>query len=760
MADAPDRLAAALADRYRIERELGQGGMATVYLAEDLKHDRKVAIKVLKPELAAVLGADRFVQEIATTARLQHPNILPLFDSGSADGFLYYVMPYVEGESLRDELDRETQLGVGEAVRIITEVADALAYAHRQGVIHRDIKPANIMLHEGHAMVADFGIGKAVGGVDAEAFTQTGATVGTPAYMSPEQAAGEAIDGRSDLYSLGCVLYEMLVGEPPFTGPTAQVVIAKRFIQTPADVTALREGVPRPVARSVQRALARTPIDRFGTGTEFAAALVEAEGPEAATEGGTAPEKSIAVLPFANLTADPENEYFADGVTEEILNALSHVADLRVAGRTSSFSFKGKHQDLKVIGDQLRVRHVLEGSVRRAGKRVRIAAQLVDATDGYHMWSEKYDREIEDVFAVQDEIAEAIAGKMKTALNIGAAAKAQRATASIEAYEAYLKGRTLLYRRGRSTREGMELMEKAVALDPEYGLAWSGLADTYSVLGFYGVIPPEVAQEKAGEASENALRLAPDLAESHTARGICALLFEWNWEESKREFERALEINPGYIQGAGWYYFFYRGCLCGQGEVALRGVKECWARDPLSGYAAGLVTLVAADHFHDREILDWCRRAEDRDPDAFFTHWNRQMAHLSLGEWDEAIATGKVALESSGGTVMPMLFLGLTYQANAKLSAAESVYDGLLERSKREYVSSAMLAALAAALGHRGAASSHLHEAVRRHDPEIVIYAHGWPGMQPLQALPEYQAILHDIGLTGWAEREAKEMNR
>ncbi|MCG6954814.1 MAG: protein kinase [Gemmatimonadetes bacterium] len=759
MSDLPSRLTAALADRYRIERELGAGGMATVYLAEDLKHERDVAIKVLRQDVAQSIGAERFLQEIRLAAGLSHPNILPVFDSGEVAGLLFYVMPNVAGRSVRDLLDRGGPLSVDVAVRIAREVAEALDYAHRHGVVHRDIKPDNIMLHEGHALVADFGIGKAVGGADAQTLTQTGATVGTPAYMSPEQAAGEAVDGRSDLYALGCVLYEMLVGEQPFTGPTVQVVIAKRFIQTPPDITALREGVPRPVARSVQKALARTPIDRFETGTQFAAALAELDMPEP-TAVEAVPEKSIAVLPFANLSSDPENEFFADGVTEEILNALSHVAELRVAGRMSSFSLKGKNQDLKVIGEQLHVRHVLGGSVRRAGKRVRITAQLVDATDGYHMWSEKYDREIEDVFAVQDEIATAIAAKMKTALNIGAAAKAQRAAASIEAYEAYLKGRALLYRRGQSIREGMELMEKALALDPEYGLAWSGLADTYSLLGYYAMMPPEVAREKAGEASAEALRLAPDLAESHTSRGLFALLFEWNWEESKREFERALEINPGYIQGAGWYHLFYWGFLCGRSEAVLRGLRECWARDPLSGYAAAVVGIGLCTFFRDREVLDWCRRAEDLDPGAFLTVWLRQLAQMSLGEWDDAIATGKLALDGSGGMALPAVFLGLSYHANGDLPAAESIYDELTARSAREHVAPAYLAALAAALGNREAVLSHLADAARRRDPGIVIFAHGWPGMQPLQALPEYQAILHDIGLTGWAEREAKEVNR
>ncbi|MBI3982022.1 MAG: protein kinase [Gemmatimonadetes bacterium] len=325
-----DRLTAALADRYRIERELGAGGMATVFLAHDLRHKREVAIKVMRADVMQTVGAERFLREIELAAKLTHPHILPLFDSGDAGGLLFYVMPNIEGHSLRDRLTKSGQLPVDEAVRIGQEVAGALDYAHRHGVVHRDVKPENIMLHEGHALVADFGIGKAVSAVEGDTFTQTGATVGTPAYMSPEQAAGEPVDGRSDIYSLGCMLYEMLTGEPPFTGPTVQAVIAKRFVQTPADITALRDGVPRPVARAVQKALARTPIERFETGQMLAMALGAMEEKPART---AAPEKSIAVLPFANMSADPENEFFADGITEEILNALAQIAELKVAGR-------------------------------------------------------------------------------------------------------------------------------------------------------------------------------------------------------------------------------------------------------------------------------------------------------------------------------------------------------------------------------------------------------------------------------------------
>src|SRR5262245_8400246 len=558
------RLAAALDGRYTIERELGAGGMATVYLARDLKHNRHVALKLLHADLAQTVGAERFLREIQLAAKLSHPHILPLFDSGDAAGLLYYVMPNVDGQSLRDRLTRERQLAVGEAVRIAGEVAGALDYAHRHGVVHRDIKPENIMLQDGHALVADFGIGKALSDVEGQAFTQTGVSVGTPAYMSPEQAAGESVDGRSDLYSLGCVLYEMLVGEQPFTGPTVQAVIAKRFVQTPADVSALREGVPRPLARAIQQVLARTPIDRYHTGADLAAAMRAPDTPVPAASRPAAPEKSIAVLPFASMSTDPENEFFADGITEEILNALSQIAELRVAGRSSSFSFKGKNQDLRQIGEALNVRTVLEGSVRRAGNRVRITAQLVDVTDGFHLWSERYDREIADVFAVQDEIAAAIAAKLKTTLAAGAEARAQRATENIEAYQAYLKGRALLYRRGPSTKLGMKLMEKALELDPTYALAWAGLADANSLLGYYGNTPPEVAAAKAREAVTEALRHGPDLAEAHTARGLQALLFEWDWATAEQSFRKALELNPGYIQATAWYELFYHGFACGR----------------------------------------------------------------------------------------------------------------------------------------------------------------------------------------------------
>ena len=385
MPGIPGPLQQALAARYTIERELGRGGNAVVYLARDIKHDRQVALKVLSPELAHAVRTERFLREIQIAAKLTHPHILMLIDSGEAEHFLYYVMPYVAGESLRERLNREKRLRVEDAVRITQDVAEALGYAHAEGVVHRDIKPENILLSAGGAVVADFGIAQALSAAGEQRVTDGGLAVGTPAYMSPEQASdGEAMDGRSDVYSLGCVLYEMLAGHPPYRGDTAQEILARHALD-PIPGRAARPGVPRAVERAIAKALAKVPADRFATAIAFAGALAAPRRRVAAyvavgllVLGGAAviaqqtllrapPEQSVAVLPFVNLSGDSTQEYFSDGVTEELINALTQVAGLRVPARTSSFAFKGKNTDIRDIGRRLDVATVLEGSIRRSG---------------------------------------------------------------------------------------------------------------------------------------------------------------------------------------------------------------------------------------------------------------------------------------------------------------------------------------------------------------------------------------------------------
>jgi len=366
------RIIAALADRYAILRELGRGGMAAVYLADDRRHGRQVAIKVLHPELGTVLGPDRFAREIRIAAALNHPHILPLYDSGEAgdthDGpWLYYVMPYVRGGSLRERLAAEGTLAPDEAVTLVRQVAAALDHAHAHGLVHRDIKPENILLHEGEAMVADFGIALAAATAPSERLTQTGLMVGTPEYMSPEQAAGErGLDARSDVYSLGCVLYELLTGEPPHAAPTARGVIARRFSETPPRARRVRPTLPASLDEAIAQALAVDPADRFESAMAFADALA---GRAARARAPRLP--SVAVLPFQNLSTDPENEFFADGITEDVIAQLSKIRSLRVIGRSSVMRFKGRDQSLREIGLTLDVTTLLEGSVRRAGRRVR-----------------------------------------------------------------------------------------------------------------------------------------------------------------------------------------------------------------------------------------------------------------------------------------------------------------------------------------------------------------------------------------------------
>ena len=563
MSTAADRLRSTLAGRYQVEREVGRGGMATVYLAQDLKHGRPVALKVLHPELAASLGSERFLREIQIAARLQHPHILPLYDSGQAGELLYYVMPFVEGESLRDRLTREKQLPIEDAVKVGRDIAAALDYAHRHGVVHRDIKPENVMLHEGEAIVTDFGIAKAVSAAGGESLTQTGMAVGTPAYMSPEQASGEREpDGRSDIYSLGCVVYEMLTGSAPFTGPTVQAIIMKRFTEPVPSVRATRSTVTAELEQVVSKALAKDPIDRFQT----ANLLVQGLGsPKVVTPPNATPlatpltttKKSIAVLPFADMSPQKDQDYFCEGIAEEIINALSKIEALHVASRSSAFAFKG-HQDVRKVGEQLGAGTVLEGSVRKAGNRLRISAQLVKVADGYQLWSERYDRELEDVFAIQDEIAENIVKALRVVLSDREKRAIEKApTANVQAYEFYLRGRQYFHQwRKKGVEYARRMFERAMDIDPDYALAHAGAADCCSALyTWWDASKPNL--EGADSYSRRALALDPELAEAHEARGL-ALTLRKQYEEAEAEFQEAIRLNPKLFEA---HYFFARACL-------------------------------------------------------------------------------------------------------------------------------------------------------------------------------------------------------
>jgi serine/threonine protein kinase/tetratricopeptide (TPR) repeat protein len=579
----------ALADRYSIERELGRGGMATVYLAQDLRHDRPVALKVLHAELAVALGAERFQREIRLAARLQHPHILTVHDSGEIPGapgnppILWFTMPFIEGESLRDRLSREKQLSLDEALRIARESADALDYAHRHGVIHRDIKPENILLSEGHALVADFGIGKALTQASDQKLTETGMAVGTPAYMSPEQAAGDKdLDPRSDIYSLATVLYEMLAGVTPFDAPTSQAMIARRFMETARPLGQLRESVPEVVEQAVQRALARTAADRFATAAEFARALSLPTGtipaatvkttaaapapssarieeirrpsrrrriPVAATSlglgfllglgllfgwlkrhGPPAREangpRRLAVLPFQNL-GSPQDEYFADGVTDAVRGKLTALPGLQVTASNSSTEYKGTVKSAEQIGQELGVDYLLVGNVRweKSGgaSRVRVSPELIQVSTSTAKWQEPFDAAVTDVFQVQTDIAGRVAQALDVALGTTERQTlAARPTASLPAYDAFLKGEEISARISTidpvAMRRAAAYYEQAVALDSTFATAWAQLSRARSVIaGIGGTTVDQGTIARA--AAERALALAPASAAGYLAMG-------------------------------------------------------------------------------------------------------------------------------------------------------------------------------------------------------------------------------------------------
>ena len=643
--DVPKQLAVALARRYSIERPLGSGGMATVCLAQDIKHNRRVAVKVLRAELAAELGSERFLREIGIVAQLNHPHILSLYDSGDADGLLYFVMPFVEGESLRRRIERENQLPIDEAIRITVDIADALDYAHSHNVVHRDVKPGNILLDAGHAVVADFGIALADSTLVGERVTEEGAYLGTPEYMSPEQATGEhEIDGRSDMYSLACVLYEMLVGQPPFVGSNARAVIAKHLTDPAAPITTVRPEVGPGIERAVSRALSKQPVDRFTTLADFAEAV------SGAVESGAAssPTKSIAVLAFANMSADRDDEYFSDGLSDEIINALTKIEDFNVVSRTSAFAFKGRSEDIRTIGRRLNVRSVLEGSVRRVGSRLRVTAQLISVDDGYHLWSERFDRELEDVFAIQDEIAENVASALEVVLSDEEKRALQKVpTQHLQAYDFYLRGRQFFYQfRKKSLEFACDMFRKAIEVDPEYALAHAGVADCCSFLYVYwGSNQEDLRQAEA--ASQRALELDPESAEAHAARGLAVSLSK-RYDESEREFREAIRLNPNLFEP---YYFDARAQFQkGEFERAVRLFERAGqVRDDYQAHFFAAQSYAALRRMGEarvtyRKALAAVKRHLDLNPDDARAVTMGAVCLCRLGEKQEGLDWGQRAV--------------------------------------------------------------------------------------------------------------------
>jgi serine/threonine protein kinase/tetratricopeptide (TPR) repeat protein len=747
MIDSPSRLTAALADRYRIERELGEGGMATVYLAHDLRHDRKVALKVLKPELAMAVGGDRFLREIRIAANLSHPHIVPLFDSGEVGTgsgghgtFLYYVMPYLEGESLGARLRRGGALPVEEAVRVLREVADALAFAHQRGIVHRDIKPENVMLTGGHAVVTDFGVAKAVtesardGGL-----TTAGMAVGTPAYMAPEQVAADpATDHRADIYALGTLAYELLAGRTPFTGLTPQGFLAAQIAKEPDPLSAHRRDCPASLETMVMRCLAKEPAQRWQTAAEIRAEcdrMTRTSGDHAPLT----PERTalgIVVLPFVNQSADAENEYFSDGLTEELITDLAKVKALRVISRTSSMQLKGTTKGIHAIGRELGVDHVLEGSVRKAGNALRITAQLIDARTDTPLWSEKYTGTVEDVFDLQERVSRAIVEALDLTLSPDESKRlTDRPIRDVRAFELYLQARQELRR--YNLDRGSQLLGQAMAIEGEAPVlrALRGYAD---VIRLRIGIDREEALRRAEAEARALIQMAPDAPYGH------ALLAQVHYErgeqaEAVRAGSAALALDPNDAE-----VLFYLGIslvAAGQNQRAAETSAALLAADPLSPFAPMLAGISNWFVGRAEQALPSMERARDLEPDSIIIHWSLGYHYAYLGRVAEAAAEAEWMQRHAAG--MPY-----TVQLRALVAALEGRQDEALAWLRQ--VDTAPLDAhnifhlgeSFAMAGNTGAALALFERAVDGGFFPHEFYAIHCPFLQPLRGTPEFERVL------------------
>jgi serine/threonine protein kinase/tetratricopeptide (TPR) repeat protein len=726
---------------YKILEKLGGGGMGVVYRAEDTRLDRPVTLKFLPPDLTRDPEArERFIHEAKAASALQHNNICNIHDiEETSDGKMFIVMECYDGETLKLRIEKG-QLRIEEAVDVTIQVAQGLQKAHEKGIVHRDIKPANIIItNDGVAKILDFGLAKLTGQAR---LTKTGSTVGTAGYMSPEQARGLDVDHRTDIWSLGVVLYEMLTGKLPFRGEHEAALLYSIVHEEPQPISIFRPDLPLDVESSITKMLQKEPGERFQYMQELLSQL-DAIKKKNETKGGKA-LPSIAVLPFVNMSPDPENEYFSDGLSEEIINALSKLEGLHVTARTSAFRFRGKDLDMREIGRQLNVSTVLEGSVRKAGNRLRITAQLINVSDGYHLWSEKYDRELKDVFAIQDEISLAIVDKLKVRLlGEDQARLAKRYTVDFEVYDLYLKGRYCLDKlTEEGIKKGLDFFQQAIQKDQSYALAHGGVACVYFVLAVVEQLPSSETMPSAKSELLKALELDDSLAEVHAWLGELYLQHEWDWSSAEREFRRAIELRPNSPEG----HQFYADYLISMGrmEEALAEVERARVLDPLSSIPKTMLAwqLYASRRFD--QAIDYCRKMLETEP-SFLLQIHLWRSLYQKNMLDEALVECKRLFT---------LFVSREVAEAMEHSYVESGYKGamyagaqmLMEQSRLRYVSPYMIATLFAHAEEHDLTLQWLEKAYEERDQRV--YSMGMdPGWDRVRSNPRFIALLEKVGL-------------
>jgi serine/threonine-protein kinase len=741
---------------YEILSPLGAGGMGEVYRARDTRLDRDVAVKVLPEALVSDLEAlARFEREAKSVAALSHPNILAIHDFGREQGIVYAVMELLEGETLREKLTHD--LPYRKALDYALQIAQGLAAAHARGIVHRDLKPENVFVtRDGLVKILDFGLAKSsgtAGPVDREGST-AGATrpgwiLGTPGYMSPEQARGAPADQRSDLFSFGAILYEMLSGERAFRADSDVEMLVAIMRDEPPPLSRPGRPIPPELQDLVLRCLEKDPENRFQSARDLAFALRvlerEERTPQPSMSGGSGAgpaATSIAVLPFRNMSADPQNEYFSDGMTEEIISALSAIEALRVASRTSSFAFKGRDEDVRQIGAALGVRTVLEGSVRQAGRKIRITAQLVDVSDGYHLWSDKYDREIEDIFAVQDEIARAIAGTLKVRLLPAEEARlTERATGDVEAYNHYLKGRYHFNR--REPPEAIAEFERALAIDPDYTDAHTGLSESYCIYGFYGGIDTREAFARARGAAEKARQLDPASADVHLALGLVDHYYGWDFARQERELRRAIELAPRSASAYSWLGLM----LAFQDRFAdaLELARQAVALEPLSANAQANVAWCFFGARRLEEAAGEFRRALHIDPKAPYPLWALGLTYQLLGRHADSVASLEKAVDITGRRqTWYLALLGGAYAAAGRRSEALDLLAELEGLSARQYIAPYHLSFIHIPLGNVKEAIDCLERACAERNA-LAWWFRNSAAFDPLRSDPRFPALVRKI---------------
>ena len=744
-----DRIAAAVEPAYQVQRELGHGGAATVFLATDAKHGRQVALKVLDPGATGEMGHDRFLREIQIAARLTHPHILPVLDSGVAAGLPFYVMPFVEGETLRTLLEREGRLSLDTAIRLAHEMADALDYAHAAGIVHRDVKPENILLLEQHAVLADFGIAQSVRAADDENTTMIGVTIGTPAYMSPEQAVGDSmVDGRSDEFSLAAVVYEMIAGAGPYAGLTPMAMIAQRFAGPPAGIRSRRPEIPVAIDAALTRGLSLEPEARFPSAGAFVAALSSgAVTTSVALPAQPQSTPSIAVLPFANASSDADMEFFSDGIADEIMSALGRLRRIRVAARSSCYAFRGKSEDARVIGERLGVGTILEGSVRRAGTRVRVSAQLVSASTGFQLWAEQYDRQLDDVFAIQDDIARAIVDTLHVhLLGEGERPIVVSTTRNASAHDAYLRAAHASRTRTETgLRASVDLFREALRMDPDLVPAHVGLSDSLALLAIYGIAPPREVMPSAKRAAEDALLRDPTSADAWVRLGSVHALYEHDWTAAEEAFRRAATLGP-HLPAV--HQRFALDVLAPRARFAeaLEHITTACDLDPLSPVmrtSEAMVHYFAGDHEAAR---DAARAAARLDQYFAMAEFFFGTIARDAGDTTAAVEAFTRAIALTGGTPEMIAGLAQTHARAGRIAEAESLRNQLAASAVERFVSPALFAQLDLALGRDETALTWLAKAEREADPELI-YLGVRPVYRVLEEAPAYRELLRRVGL-------------